>query len=39
LETANKQKPGVSRSDIRLNIMYGKLDKLNKAFCDYLNFV
>lgn len=39
LETANKQKPGVSRSEIRLNIMYGKLEKLNKAFSDYLSFV
>lgn len=39
LETANKQKPGVKRSEIRLNIMYGKLDKLSKAFSDYLAFV
>lgn len=39
LETANKQKAGVKRSEIRLNIMYGKLEKLNKAFSDYLAFV
>lgn len=39
LETANKQKEGVQRSEKRLNIMYGKLDKLNKAFSDYLAFV
>jgi hypothetical protein len=39
LETTNKQKPGVPRSEIRLNIIYGKLDKLNKAFSDVLQFV
>lgn len=39
LETANKQKPGISRSEKRLNIMYGKLDKLIKSFSDYLAFV
>lgn len=39
LETANKQKPGVERSEKRLNIMYGKLEKLSKAFADYLAFV
>jgi len=39
LETANKQKPGVPRSEIRLTIMCGKLEKLNKAFSDYLAFV
>jgi hypothetical protein len=39
LETANKQKPGVERSEKRLSIMYGKLEKLNKAFADYLAFV
>jgi len=39
LETANKQKAGVKRSEIRLNIMCGKLEKLNKAFSDYLAFV
>ena len=38
LETSNRQKPGVPRSDIRLNIMKGKLDKLAKAFGDYLAF-
>ena len=39
LETANKQKPGVQRSEKRLDIMVGKLQKLNKAFSDYLAFV
>lgn len=39
LETANKQKPGVERSEKRLSIMYGKLEKLSKAFADYLAFV
>lgn len=39
LETANKQKPGVQRSEKRLAIMNGKLEKLNKAFSDYLAFV
>merc|ERR1719384_2334493 len=38
LETANKQKEGVSRSEKRLSIMLGKLDKLEKAFGDYLAF-
>lgn len=38
LETANKQKEGVARSEKRLNIMVGKLDKLDKAFGDYLAF-
>lgn len=38
LETANKQKEGVSRSEKRLSIMMGKLDKLEKAFGDYLAF-
>ena len=39
LETANRQKEGVTRSEKRLAIMYGKLEKLNKAFSDYLAFV
>ena len=39
LETANKQKEGVDRSEKRLAIMNGKLDKLLKAFSDYLAFV
>jgi len=39
LETANRQKPGVERSEKRLAIMNGKLDKLSKAFSDYLAFV
>lgn len=38
LDTANRQKEGVSRSDKRLGIMFGKLDKLEKAFGDYLAF-
>mmetsp|Transcript_22214 Transcript_22214/g.33919 ORF Transcript_22214/g.33919 Transcript_22214/m.33919 type:complete len:207 (+) Transcript_22214:102-722(+) len=39
LETANKQKDGIPRSDRRLDIMKGKLSKLSKAFKDYLAFV
>mmetsp|Transcript_5265 Transcript_5265/g.6767 ORF Transcript_5265/g.6767 Transcript_5265/m.6767 type:complete len:212 (+) Transcript_5265:67-702(+) len=38
LETANKQKEGVARSEKRLAIMLGKLDKLDKAFGEYLAF-
>jgi hypothetical protein len=38
LETSNRQKEGIPRSEIRLNIMKGKLDKLAKAFGDYLAF-
>lgn len=38
LETANKQKPGVARSEIRLNAMKGKIAKLGKAFDEYLAF-
>ena len=38
LETANKQKPGVPRSEIRLNAMKGKIKKLCKAFDEYLQF-
>ena len=38
LETANKQKEGVARSEKRLNIMMGKLEKLDKAFTEYLAF-
>ena len=38
LEAANRQKPGVPRSTIRLNTMVGKLDKLSKAFNDFLAF-
>jgi len=38
LETANRQKDGVKRSEKRLSIMFGKLDKLEKAFGDYLAF-
>eukprot|EP00567_Pseudictyota_dubia_P008336 CAMPEP_0197439034 /NCGR_PEP_ID=MMETSP1175-20131217/5861_1 /TAXON_ID=1003142 /ORGANISM="Triceratium dubium, Strain CCMP147" /LENGTH=209 /DNA_ID=CAMNT_0042968861 /DNA_START=68 /DNA_END=697 /DNA_ORIENTATION=+ len=39
LETANRQKDGVARSERRLDIMKGKLDKLGKAFNDFLAFV
>lgn len=39
LETANKQKDGVARSERRLAIMNGKLEKLNQAFSDYLAFI
>lgn len=39
LETANRQKAGVARSERRLDIMKGKLAKLEKAFNDYLAFV
>jgi len=38
LETANKQKEGITRSEKRLGIMNKKLDKLAKAFSDYLAF-
>mmetsp|Transcript_7782 Transcript_7782/g.22896 ORF Transcript_7782/g.22896 Transcript_7782/m.22896 type:complete len:246 (-) Transcript_7782:375-1112(-) len=38
LETANRQKAGVARSERRLDIMKGKLAKLSKAFGDYLAF-
>lgn len=38
LETANRQKEGVARSDRRLEIVNGKLDKLIKAFEDFLSF-
>ena len=38
LETANKQKEGVERSERRLSIMKAKLAKLTQAFSDYLAF-
>jgi hypothetical protein len=38
LEVANKQKEGVSRSPRRLEIMKGKLAKLQQAFDDYIAF-
>jgi len=38
LETANSQKEGIERSPRRLEIMKGKLAKLDKAFDDYLAF-
>eukprot|EP00522_Entomoneis_paludosa_P010860 CAMPEP_0172457142 /NCGR_PEP_ID=MMETSP1065-20121228/20239_1 /TAXON_ID=265537 /ORGANISM="Amphiprora paludosa, Strain CCMP125" /LENGTH=196 /DNA_ID=CAMNT_0013210683 /DNA_START=123 /DNA_END=713 /DNA_ORIENTATION=- len=38
LEIANNQKDGIARSPRRLEIMEGKLDKLDKAFGDYLAF-
>lgn len=39
LETSNRQKPGVARSERRLDIMCGKLVKLEKAFSDLIAFV
>lgn len=39
LETANKQKDGIARSERRLAIMNGKLQKLDKAFSDLLSFL
>ncbi|KAL7557506.1 hypothetical protein ACA910_005261 [Epithemia clementina (nom. ined.)] len=38
LEIANNQKEGVTRSPRRLEIMQGKLAKLDQAFTDYLAF-
>ena len=38
LETANQQKDGVPRSERRLEIMNGKLAKLDKAFSGFLAF-
>jgi len=38
-EISNKQKPGVPRSQIRLDNLNGKLDKLSKTFSDLLAFV
>ena len=38
LDAANKQKEGVLRSDIRLEAVNRKLDKLEKAFGDLLAF-
>uniref|UniRef100_A0A7S1VC33 Uncharacterized protein n=1 Tax=Grammatophora oceanica TaxID=210454 RepID=A0A7S1VC33_9STRA len=38
VETANRQPEGVARSDRRLEILVAKLDKLEKAFSDYLAF-
>jgi hypothetical protein len=38
LETAQRQPEGVARSGKRLDIVNGKLNKLNKAFTDYLAF-
>lgn len=38
LETANRQKDGVARSDRRLGIMKGKLDKLSQSFDEFLAF-
>jgi hypothetical protein len=38
LETANRQKEGVRRSDRRLGIMKGKLDKLTGSFEEFLAF-
>lgn len=38
LEVAQKQKPGVARSETRLSNVNKKLDKLEKSFDDYLAF-
>jgi len=38
LEQANNQKDGIERSARRVEIMQGKLAKLDKAFNDYLAF-
>ena len=38
LEVANNQKDGIERSSRRLEIMNGKLSKLDQAFGDYLAF-
>jgi hypothetical protein len=38
LEIANQQKDGIPRSPRRLDIMQGKLAKLDQAFVDYLAF-
>jgi len=38
VETANKQKDGIERSDRRLDILKGKLAKLDQAFSDFLAF-
>jgi hypothetical protein len=38
LETSNRQKDGISRSDRRLDIMKGKLQKLGSSFDDFLAF-
>jgi len=38
LEVAQKQKPGVPRSETPLKNVCGKLDKLEKSFDDYLAF-
>ena len=38
LEVAQKQKPGVARSETRLSNVTRKLDKLEKSFDDYLAF-
>ena len=38
LETANQQKEGIPRSERRLEIMNGKLAKLDKAFSGFLDF-
>lgn len=38
LETANRQKEGVARSERRLDIMKGKLAKLDASFSDFLAF-
>lgn len=38
LETSNRQKEGITRSDRRLGIMKGKLEKLSTSFDEFLAF-
>jgi hypothetical protein len=38
LETANKQKEGIERSERRVNNMMAKIDKLQLTFDDFLKF-
>lgn len=38
VETANKQKDGVARSERRLDILKGKLVKLDAGFSEFLSF-
>jgi hypothetical protein len=38
LETANKQKEGIERSERRIAGMMGKIDKLQLSFDDFLKF-
>ena len=38
LETSNRQKEGIERSDRRLATMKGKLEKLGTSFDEFLAF-